>query len=78
MSHGEVVGPEQGRRCKLKRNLRKLGYNKVHCKGVDSQELLGHVVAAAFVEDISTSKDTLESDDAEDEESHAGCGRGDA
>ena len=42
------------------------------------EKLLGHVGAAALVDDIRCGKENLECDDEEDEEAHAGSGSGDS
>lgn len=42
------------------------------------EKLLGHVRTATLVHDVSNGKNNLESDDHEDEEAHAGSGRGDS
>lgn len=45
--------------------------------GLDLEEFLGHVGATTLVDDVRDSEDDLEGDDEEDEEAHAGSGRGD-
>jgi hypothetical protein len=41
------------------------------------EELLGHVCAAALINDVGNGENNLEGDNHEDEEAHARSGRGD-